>query len=151
MESKIFPWKCEELSSLSSSFHLRNMRPFLFFVWLSFAFSPEHAGSQFPDHRWNPRPVQWKHRVLTTGPPGKSQFDGILTHTFLLITTSPNLHLHPQQDFYNLLVFTSVWNFYDDESFGFFELFNGFKFVFCFLFSGLEYSKDLLCKKKKKG
>ena len=32
-----------------------------------------HAGSSFPDQGWNPCPLQWKHRILTTGPPGKSQ------------------------------------------------------------------------------
>ena len=30
------------------------------------------AGSQFPNQGSNPRPQQWKHRVPTTGPPGKS-------------------------------------------------------------------------------
>ena len=30
--------------------------------------------SQFPDQRSNSYPLQWKHRVLTTGPPGKSQW-----------------------------------------------------------------------------
>ena len=28
------------------------------------------AGSFFPDHGLNPCPLQWKHGVLTTGPPG---------------------------------------------------------------------------------
>ena len=32
-----------------------------------------HAGSQFPHQGSNPCPLQWKRRVLTTGPPGKSQ------------------------------------------------------------------------------
>ena len=35
------------------------------------------GGSQFPNQGWNPRPLHWRHRVLTTGPPGKSQ-----THFF---------------------------------------------------------------------
>ena len=26
----------------------------------------------FPTKRSNPCPLQWKHRILTTGPPGKS-------------------------------------------------------------------------------
>ena len=30
------------------------------------------ARSQFPDQGLNPGPLQWKLRVLTTGPPGKS-------------------------------------------------------------------------------
>ena len=32
-----------------------------------------HAGSQFPHQGLNPYPLQWKHGVLTTGLPGKSQ------------------------------------------------------------------------------
>ena len=32
----------------------------------------QHVGSQFPDQGSNLRPLQWKHGVLTTGPPGKS-------------------------------------------------------------------------------
>ena len=31
-----------------------------------------YVGSQFPDNGSNPLPLQWKHRVLTIGPPGKS-------------------------------------------------------------------------------
>ena len=31
------------------------------------------AGSQFLDQGSNPGPQQWKHRVLTTGPPGNSR------------------------------------------------------------------------------
>ena len=41
-----------------------------------FFFFGEHAtrlvGSQSPNQGSNPGPQQWKHRVLTTGPPGKS-------------------------------------------------------------------------------
>jgi len=32
-----------------------------------------HVGSQFPNQESNLCPLQWKHRVLTTGHPGKSQ------------------------------------------------------------------------------
>ena len=31
-----------------------------------------HEESQFPDQGLNLCPLQWKHGVLTTGPPGKS-------------------------------------------------------------------------------
>ena len=31
-----------------------------------------HLGFSFPNQGWNPCPLQRKHRVLTTGPPGKS-------------------------------------------------------------------------------
>ena len=30
------------------------------------------AGFYFSDQRRNSCPLQWKHRILTTGPPGKS-------------------------------------------------------------------------------
>ena len=45
-----------------------------FFVCLFFGCAMRYAGSQFPVQGSNPRPLQWKHRVLTTGPPGKSLF-----------------------------------------------------------------------------
>ena len=32
----------------------------------------QYAGFQLLDQGWNSYPLQWKHRVLTTGPPGKS-------------------------------------------------------------------------------
>ena len=41
------------------------------FGWF-FGRAMRHAGSYFPDHGSNPCPPQWRHRVLTTGPPGKS-------------------------------------------------------------------------------
>ena len=31
------------------------------------------AGSQFPNQGWNLQPLQWKSKVLTVGPLGKSQ------------------------------------------------------------------------------
>ena len=33
-----------------------------------------HVGSYFPDQGSNPLPMLWKHRILTTGPPGKFLF-----------------------------------------------------------------------------
>ena len=42
---------------------------FIFFFWLH---CTAHVGSQFPNQGSNPHPLQWKHRVLTAGPPGKS-------------------------------------------------------------------------------
>ena len=41
----------------------------LVFFW---SLAARHVGSQFRDQGWNPRPLHWKHGVLTTGPPGKS-------------------------------------------------------------------------------
>ena len=36
-----------------------------------FSHAVRHAGSHFPDQGSNPHLLQWKHRILTTGPPGK--------------------------------------------------------------------------------
>ena len=39
-----------------------------FFFWL------RRTACRILVPRWNPRPLQWKHGVLTTGPPGKSLY-----------------------------------------------------------------------------
>ena len=51
---------------------------YLFFLF--FGHTAKHVGSQFPDQGWNPRPLHWKHGVLTNGLPGKS------LETFLVVT-----------------------------------------------------------------
>ena len=57
--------------------------PFVFFLLLLFVFIylcvfmatlVQQMGSLLPDQGSNPHSVQWKCRVLTTGPPGKSLF-----------------------------------------------------------------------------
>ena len=40
---------------------------FLFF-WLAM----QHVGSYFPNQGWNPSLRLWKHKVVTTGPLGRS-------------------------------------------------------------------------------
>ena len=45
---------------------------YFFFFFLFFGRTPWHVRSYFPSHRWSPSPILWKHRVLSTGPPGKS-------------------------------------------------------------------------------
>ena len=40
--------------------------------FLSFFLAVGHEGSSFPNKGSNLCPLQWQHRVLTTGPPGKS-------------------------------------------------------------------------------
>ena len=40
--------------------------------------STQFAGSWFTDQGSNPGPWQWKHEILTTGPPGNSLFGSIL-------------------------------------------------------------------------
>ena len=38
----------------------------------SFGRTTWHVGSSFPGQGLNPRPLHWKHGILTTGPPGKA-------------------------------------------------------------------------------
>ena len=53
------------------------MSSFLFFGRITW-----HAESWFPDQS-NPCPLHWEHRVLTTGPSGKSQEQGFKKKTLL--------------------------------------------------------------------
>ena len=46
--------------------------PFNQFFFFFFDHTSWHVGSWFPNWGSNLRPLQWKHGVLTTGPPGKS-------------------------------------------------------------------------------
>ena len=46
--------------------------PFKKLFFFFFGCTAWHAGSQFPNHRLNPQPLQWKLRILTTRLPGKS-------------------------------------------------------------------------------
>ena len=50
----------------------------------------QRVGCYFPDQGLNPCPLQWKYRVWTTGPPGKSQHPGY----FLNLTSDSHLW-HP--------------------------------------------------------
>ena len=50
-------------------FIFMNLKILFFFL---FDCTTWHAGSEFPNQGWNPCPLQWKHRALTTAPPGKS-------------------------------------------------------------------------------
>ena len=47
---------------------------FYFIVFILFFWAALHSTRNFPDQGSNPRPLQWKHGVLTAGPPGKSIF-----------------------------------------------------------------------------
>ena len=51
-----------------------SIKVLLFFFYFLFFFccTGQHVGSQFPNQGLNPRPLQWKHRDLTTALPGKS-------------------------------------------------------------------------------
>ena len=44
----------------------------VFFSFFVFHHTLKHVGSQFPNQESDPRPLHWKHRVLTTGLPGKA-------------------------------------------------------------------------------
>ena len=58
------------LSCQPNSIYRNSLKfPFFFFFVCHTAW---HVGSQFPDQGLNPRPLKWKHGVLTTGPPGMS-------------------------------------------------------------------------------
>ena len=56
----------EGTAQLSSSFH------FNFFTFFFLAVPRGLWDLNFPNQGWNPRPLQWKHRVLTTVLPHKS-------------------------------------------------------------------------------
>ena len=62
----------------------------LFFLNQFFLFLSHHVGSYFPDQGLNLYPLQWKHRILTTGLPGKSLYMVFEITLFFLIG-----HLHP--------------------------------------------------------
>ena len=49
-----------------------------------FLHAAQPVGSQFPDEGSYPCLLQWKHRDLTTGPPGKSP-EALLKHRFILV------------------------------------------------------------------
>ena len=44
-------------------------RIFCCILWTADLVALRHAGSQFPDHRSNPGPLQWEDKVLATRPP----------------------------------------------------------------------------------
>ena len=43
-----------------------------------YTYTEGHMGSKFPEQAMNLSPVLWKHGVLTTGPPEKSQESPVL-------------------------------------------------------------------------
>ena len=59
-------------------------KPLYIFKWLLFIYflATVHRMQNFPDQGSNLCPFQWKHRVLATGPPGRSKivyYSGMLT------------------------------------------------------------------------
>ena len=59
------------LSAIVITAILVGMKKYLNMVFFS-PHTAQHVGFQFPYQGVNPHPLQWKLRVLTTGPPGKS-------------------------------------------------------------------------------
>ena len=59
----------------------------LFYFFNFFGHTMQNAGSLFPNQGSHPCPLQWRCRVLTTGPPGKS-WDVILTGIASLLSLS---------------------------------------------------------------
>ena len=64
---------------------IHNIQIDVFFLVISeslffFGYTVSLAGSLFPYKGSNPHPLQWKHKVLTTGPPGKSQNSHLLKY-----------------------------------------------------------------------
>ena len=61
------------------SYNHQSILYFFFFAWFYFSclllllfLTTPHSMGNFPDQGWKPCPLQWKDRVLTTGPQGKS-------------------------------------------------------------------------------
>ena len=65
----------EKLGSclFSCFFFFFNIYLFYLFICLFLALAAA-CGIKFPDQGLNPGPLHWEHRVLATGPPGKSLF-----------------------------------------------------------------------------
>ena len=59
-----------------------------FSFFLFFGHTGRHAGSPFPDQALNLYPLQWKHGVLTSGPPGNSHYCYILKLLKILFFSS---------------------------------------------------------------
>ena len=54
-------------------------------IYLFFGCATQHVGSQFPDQGSKSHPQHWKCRVLTTEPPGKSQYVSFLDDCVRLV------------------------------------------------------------------
>ena len=77
------------LFSFKSSVCVFSVFLFHFFFFSPLGHSAQHVGSQFPKQGLNPGPLQWKHGVLITGPPGKSSVLGLLNHLGLTYSLKP--------------------------------------------------------------
>ena len=82
-----------------SALSLDSQKSFLLsepFLSLSlFGHTMQHAGSQFPDQGLKSCPLQWKHRVLITGPLGKSPLEFLKNHNEMFTSMLGTLPLPP--------------------------------------------------------
>ena len=64
------------------------------FFFFFFGHAIHHVGSYFPDQGSNRCPVQWKHRLLTTGLPGNSQERIIFVRHLLCTNYSTKINVN---------------------------------------------------------
>ena len=81
----MFLFQITEINTIRKSSEL-----FFFFFFLFLATWLAGSYQQFPKKGSNPCPLQWKCRVLTTGPPGKAQFE-----SFKIIPSQSHLKTSP--------------------------------------------------------
>ena len=96
------------LSCLFSYYFYLSGSFFSFFLFFTLAFSGFFfyfgcmaCGIQFPEQQLNLSSLHWEHRVLTTGPPGKSP------HSFLCRNCVLSLHCHITESLSRLLLLLS--------------------------------------------
>ena len=92
-------------------------------LFFGFGHATRHAGSQFPDQRSNPCPLQRKCGGLTTGPPGKSDAYNFVHYFFHSTLTSQ--HFHHVMRVFTTTIFNDYIVFQHGEGHNFFhDLFN---------------------------
>ena len=79
----MFNYKILKILLLIFTFHCFLF--FLMFIYLFIGHAKQHVGSQFSSRGLNPCSTHWKHRVLTTGRPGKSLIVSFLMSPFYFL------------------------------------------------------------------
>lgn len=80
-------------------------------LFLLFDCTIGHVGSSFPEQGLNPRPLQWKHRVLNVRPPGKSPrclFLKSQVYRLWILSKDLSLRISGQED----LMDSWIWSFF---------------------------------------
>ena len=87
---------CKYHETLQRGVAVSKLRKQITPYFLCFGHAAWHVGSQFSNQVLNPGPLQWKSRILTTRPPGKSFFPFLLpikiVFPFFLVTFQPCAH-----------------------------------------------------------